>query len=167
MIIVEGPDLAGKTRFCQDLQKHLGKRWQYRHLSRPGHDFPGYDTLMGNFVICDRFHISAPLYGLARGENPALSLTPAEYRRVQGKLMLRASVTVVLLPCAHAIAERWRVGEMYDLSTVLKARYWYRQFCSGALPAYPPAVDFLIDTTTFDGIDAYFKQIADLYYSRV
>lgn len=167
MIIVEGPDLAGKTSFCEALQKYVGGLWQYRHLSKPGPDFPGYTALMENFVICDRFHISAPLYGLARGENPAWSLTPLEYRQVQGQLMLRPSVTVVLLPCAYAIAERWREGEMYDLPTTLKARYWYAQFCNGVLPDYPPTVDFCIDTSSFAGIDNYLKQVADLYYSRV
>jgi thymidylate kinase len=166
MIIIEGPDLAGKTQFCAELLKRLPEPWYYEHLSRPDDGFPGYDALMNNYVIRDRFHISAPIYGLARGEDPQLSLTHDEHRRVNRMLVARPSVIVVLLPSAAAIKARWRDGEMYRLDQVLHARDLYERYCNGALKGYVPIVDWVIDTSTFDGIEEWYSKVINLRNGR-
>lgn len=127
MIIVEGPDLAGKSTLCKALKELATTPMQIHHLSRLQdwfHRYWDYVALMSKSVIADRFHISDPAYAAARGEL-SCKLDPEYARLVEAKLALLGAVTVLLLPSEADITSRWREGEMYDLQTVLRARSAY------------------------------------------
>ena len=132
MIIVEGPDLAGKSTFCDRLVKSMTS-WPYmvRHLTRlhEGHDrYWDYVQQMHPNIIWDRFFHSENVYCKARGDTPAISRF--NLRLLHAHTSLNAGYTVLLLPTEDVIRQRWRDGEMYDLDTVLRANYFYWEFAS-------------------------------------
>lgn len=143
MLIIEGPDLVGKTTFTQRAVKLLNSRgWPhvYRHLSRLPDSFDrywGYQRLASGQVVQDRFHMSEPLYELARGEEPGThGLDPDTYRFVDGMLRSMGAVTVVM--CADPehvddlLVSRWRDEEMYHKDLVRDVNYEYHKVACNA-----------------------------------
>lgn len=133
MIIVEGPDLAGKTTFCEELVKELNfnrnQAWVYQHMTRlpPAWNYHrDYMKLYSDNVIMDRFHMSEPAYASARGDQSGLD--HLAYQMLDGELISRGAVQVVIIPSDEVIRARWGRDEMYTLDTVLACAAKYREF---------------------------------------
>lgn len=157
MIIIEGPDLAGKTTLCKELVKRIPGSI-YQHLSRLPEDFDVYHGHVGLMpmghprVIQDRLYMSEVAYGnVCRGST---KIDTETYRLLDAHARLVGAVHVLLLPDSATIKERWRENEMYDLNTVLKVCDEYERIAT--LPAVD--IDF-IDPQSID-------DIVDLWYQR-
>lgn len=100
MLIVEGPDMIGKTTLCEALIKRLNalgyplipqhfgllpKGWNY---------YADYLPFMNARTVMDRFILSEVVYGnVLRGST---QLDPETYRMLDAQLRLQGSVTVVI-----------------------------------------------------------------------
>ena len=131
MLIIEGPDLAGKTTLAHNLIKRLnvqGLPHVYSHLSRlpdSFHRYWGYTQFMGRYLVQDRFHMSEPVYAKMRGDES--ELTPYLYALVDAKLKLSCGFTVMLYMMDDSmVLGRWRDGEMYRLEQVLEVNGMYK-----------------------------------------
>jgi len=128
MIIVEGPDLAGKTTLCERILEHMhrhGYPYVPRHLSRLPYCFlwQHYYNLISPFVVQDRFHLSEIPYAKVRGDVPILDSW--SYQIVDGWLKSVGAVQVVLIPTPEVLEARWRKDEMYTLEQVQEVRANY------------------------------------------
>lgn len=140
MIVVEGPDLAGKTTLCQELFTRIprvtGRAPMVRHFTRPPGQFDqywGYVSCVQRDVIMDRFHMGGVAYRAMDCEHTAL--TPLCYELVDAAVSQAGGVVVVLCPSARVIEDRWKQlagtgrREMYSLEQVLRVRDKYREIC--------------------------------------
>jgi len=152
MLIIEGPDLVGKTTLAKRIAampQMQGEGMTYRHLSRlpEGFEFPWqYLTLASSRTIYDRFHMSEPVYATARGDQT--DLCPEAYRIVDGHLAMLGAYTVVITAHSSLIKERFAgraESEMYNLDIVLKANQLFSELvtrdASSELVAYEPRFD--------------------------
>lgn len=135
MLIIEGPDLVGKTTLARELVRKITERGHphvYHHLSRLPDSFDrywGYYRLASPFVVQDRFHMSEPLYAWARGDEPGkYGLTPERYRQVDGMLRLVGAFTVVLFAADPVILDQRfdKSREMYGLDLIRQVNFAYR-----------------------------------------
>lgn len=127
MLIVEGPDCAGKTYLCRELVKKL-PGWTYQHLSRLQDAFDrywGYVERTCGTVVQDRFHLSELAYARARGD--VTPLTEETYRLVDAEVRRAGGFTVMILPSDDLVRRRWDAGQMYQLPTVLRAAEAFRR----------------------------------------
>jgi len=107
MILLEGPDLSGKSTLAAELAAHRPKKVPFvttEHYGPPGPDpLNEYLTAVlrarqryrrdGTVTIFDRLHLGQPTYGVVcRGEKDGM-----EWRRLLERLML--SLGAVLVPC--------------------------------------------------------------------
>lgn len=134
MLIIEGPDLVGKTALAKRLEarhEFQDRGMIYRHLSRlpPGFDTPWqYRSLMGRRTIYDRFHVSEPAYCYARGEASS-QLSPEKVRLLDGWLRGLGAFTVLITADDDLLRERHAkraADEMYPVETVLRANEAFR-----------------------------------------
>jgi len=122
MLIVEGPDLVGKTTFCHLLLKRLNKEFQlghvYAHLSRLPEGFDGYHdhmALASTRLVQDRFHMSEIVYGLTlRGKSLVL---PETYRMLDGMLRQFATLTVVIVADHYLLRDRYCTSDRAEMFT--------------------------------------------------
>ena len=127
MLIIEGPDLVGKTtlagKFLEALPRHM-----YRHfgLLPPHFDyFHDYDIHSGHYFVQDRFHMSELVYGtVCRGQTP---ITPNLYRFIDAMLTLKGMITVVIcFEDPAMLKERYKERkEMYDVGQCLAVNSAY------------------------------------------
>ena len=128
MIIIEGPDCAGKTTLAQTLWSHprLQERgMEVQHLSRlpTGHDREHhYIARMNVNGIFDRFHYSELAYAKARGDAEIL-LTPAKFKSVERALNSTFAAFKILLTIStrDILERRWTKSEMYSQDIVWAA----------------------------------------------
>lgn len=140
MLIVEGPDLVGKTTLCNAMLK---KWWDnprtygsypiiYAHFSRlpaSWHYLKSYMPYITRYTIMDRFHISELCYGeVTRGKT---SLTPGYLRILEAMLALAGSYTVVITAEEAWLKQRYEKlvaegrDEMFKLDQVLTVNKAY------------------------------------------
>lgn len=133
MLIVEGPDLVGKTTFCRALVRRADERGLfpaiYHHLSRlpstwdPERD---YLPLVSPFVVQDRFHLSEIVYGhVTRGESflaPGTASFIDETNARQGGMTL-----IFCAPDPAFIVEQHqkRGDQMFPLEKILEVNEMY------------------------------------------
>lgn len=130
MLIVEGPDLVGKTTLCKKLvgSKELHDLgYIYKHFSRLPENFGyywGYLEHMAPRSVQDRYHMSEIAYAYARGEQQS-PLSPLCYRMVDGYLRTIGAFTVVITADHRLLESRYdkkrHDDEMYDKEKVLLA----------------------------------------------
>ena len=177
MLIIEGPDLAGKTTLAKALCERPLLRdagYVYQHLSRLPSGFQAvqYLQMAAPMTVRDRFHMSEPCYSYARGDKPRLTLE--EYRYVDGALRSLGAVTVVVLPSEELIAERYvtrAVLEMYPLDKVLRAREAFENMVTGRPICgrqWDPDFDLVVrcDNTLPFPDEGVQRAILDLYATR-
>lgn len=123
-IILEGPDLAGKTTLAKRLAKET--RLPIFHKGPPQQE-PLFEYEPQSFPpgIYDRFHLGEVVYGpILRGGS---GLAPAQLLHVQKFLESRGAITVVLLPSFETITERYKaIGDdmlSFDQITDAYVRY--------------------------------------------
>jgi thymidylate kinase len=117
LIILEGPDLAGKSTLTREIADeiirvtgvtavlmHKGPPDDRHILEQYELDLRDYDPGMTD-VICDRWHVGETIYGpLLRGEN---RLTTPMLRHVNMFLESRGAVTVYVNPGRETLNTRW------------------------------------------------------------
>ncbi len=134
MLIIEGPDLVGKTTLAHKAIRLLNDAnfpHVYHHLSRLPKAWKrdaamNYRRLATPYVVQDRFHMSDPLYAELRGEPPVLS--PSEYHELDGFLHFMGVYQLTIVADEELIVERYEKHaqrEMYRLEDVLRVNKLY------------------------------------------
>ncbi|MHC4606860.1 MAG: hypothetical protein ACYTAF_07965 [Planctomycetota bacterium] len=133
MLVVEGPDLVGKTTLCGKLAEHLeecyGMPTRYAHLGREaaGWGPTEYASVVLPRTICDRLHMGDVVYGQTLLREGTIS--PEDYLRVDAAVRLAGGLVVLLDadPSSYdeilALKQR---EEPFDDATLREAahRYW-------------------------------------------
>lgn len=133
MIILEGPDLCGKTTLARALLKRLHSEEGYRkfgpypaiyeHFDAPPTSwcFPkSYFPHIKRYSIHDRFHISELCYGvITRG---ASRLEPRGVRIVDALLALVGSLTVVITLKDAFLVQQWESKSRDEMFTLEQVR---------------------------------------------
>lgn len=158
MIVIEGPDLAGKTTLATALYQRIVKEERachpvVRHLTRPEKHFDfywGYRQMIQRDVIMDRMHMSHVVYRHVGDERHGLD--PIRYRMVDAEIARVGGLVVVLAPQPDIVADRYDMlvaagrREMYDRDYCVRvAAEYHRLACARvietAVGVYRPAVD--------------------------
>lgn len=103
LIIVEGPDKAGKTTLCREIAERFG--YDYVHFGAPGPDpAKEYADFLLNLkkpTVCDRFLYGELVYGpLLRGKSIITPLQKTVLERLcrfRGALLIHASTSLELI----------------------------------------------------------------------
>lgn len=140
MIVLEGPDMAGKTTLATELFKRIvamkTRHPMVRHFTKVQHHFDkywGYRECCQRDVILDRFHLSHVVYRDV--EDVEHHLTPLRYELVDAEISRMSGLVVVLAPPASTIEDRWVKNprpEMYDKAHALKVADRFHWLASGA-----------------------------------
>lgn len=185
MLILEGPDLVGKTTLAKKIVAEAHKIHipaSYTHFSRlPAcWQFPtSYRHYVSRYGVCDRFHMSEIAYSEARGDSR--KLTAEGYRLVDTWCRLQGSVTVLIRARPGVISARYARKsnsreEMYKDSVIERANDIYGQIAERTYRGRDnERIQADID---FDWIaedvdiypaedDAFVRAIVDLWYKRV
>jgi len=130
MILIEGPDMVGKTTLAKELAVELDTH-VYQHLSKPPASFHptiGYIDLASRYSVRDRFHISQAVYARVTGRDT--SFTP-EANLLVGAHLRMLGVFTVILTCDDCQLEKrfakLEDRELYDLETILKANNTFKE----------------------------------------
>ena len=147
MLVIEGPDMVGKTEFVTALvmrAKGLGIELERDKFgmaeSAPGAMMPALEARVRPGVVSDRCWLSEVVYGVAcsgRGRPP--SITPADHERAERLMSAAGGMMVVFgaTPRAYGdlVAEHHARGEAYSPSDCALANNMYTFVgCSGKLP---------------------------------
>lgn len=151
MLVIEGPDMVGKTEFVTALlarARELGinlKRDKFgMDESAPGAMMPALEARVRPGVVSDRSWISEIVYGVAcagRGRPP--SITPDDHERAQ-RLMESAGGMVVVIAATQTaysklIEQHHSRGEAYSPEDCASANSMYSFVgCTGSLPHWLP-----------------------------
>lgn len=103
LIIIEGPDKAGKTTLAKQIEERLGYR--YVHFGAPGKDpAQDYADFLLNLkepTVCDRFLYGEKVYGpMLRGKS---LITPLQFTvlerlcRLKGAFLIKASTPIEIV----------------------------------------------------------------------
>lgn len=141
LIILEGPDLAGKTTLARRLEMYLSAKYgdhtiRVLHRGPPiQHPLDEYVTPLIHYrpgnrkhVICDRWHVGEVVYsGIL---NRATKMTPAVYRYVEAFLKARGAVVVHVNSDVATLNTRYdeRGDDRQSLDTIIHASGVYRGF---------------------------------------
>lgn len=140
LIILEGPDGAGKTSFAQQILDHLALRYDgtvtMRRAGPPTHHpldeyvtpLLDYEPGGSEHVICDRWHLGEWVYPRVKGRPTRMDRPVLNY--VEAFLRTKGAVTVVLNPSAAVLQDRVyhrgddyvRVGELPALHDAYSAK---------------------------------------------
>jgi thymidylate kinase len=135
MLIIEGPDLCGKTTLCNALLKRLWENPKkygnypavYEHFSRlpPSWRYPkSYLPFIKRYSVMDRFHLSELCYGrVTRG---GTHLTANCVRFLDAQLALVGSYTVLITTSDDFLKAHWGRDEMFTLDQVLAVNKMYK-----------------------------------------
>ena len=129
MIIIEGPDCAGKSTLAKKIvelsEKTTTPRWGIHYSVPPANsNVEAYAGLWSKHFVCDRFHASEIVYSKFQDNRQSLFSCAEEYNSVDLAIALK-SVCVAIIPSEETIRKRWRDGEMFTLEQVLEARQRY------------------------------------------
>lgn len=132
MLIIEGPDCAGKTTLAKKFVNLLGRYlpYIYQHLSRlpKGWSLHEYFDLIYLCRVQDRFHISEPLYAQMRGDTSLFQFGDAFQKAIEARLASVGALTVILLPSDSCIKNLWKPDQMYTLDQTLHIAALYREY---------------------------------------
>lgn len=182
MIVIEGPDLAGKTTLATALFKMIsaesGRDPMVRHFTKVTKTFDkfwGYKNCIQRDVILDRFHLSDVVYRAAQSERH--DLTPFKYELIDAEITRVGGVVVVLVPSDELMEDRWNAlppsrTEMYSLEQNLKIRALFEitatlgrvQNVDGEI--YAPKIDNYFTFGHDLDVDAMARSIMNLWVSR-
>jgi len=181
MIVIEGPDLAGKSTLAEALFKRVvanGHRHpMVRHFTKVQPHFDkywGYQSCVARDVIMDRFHMSHVVYRHA--EDVEHELTPLRYELVDAEVSRVGGIVVLLAPAPELIVKRWealRRDEMYPLDHVLKVATHFTELAFRGLietrtGIYKPKIDmtFTREVEVDQMVDQMVVQIVRCWLQR-
>lgn len=127
MLIIEGPDLVGKTTLAKKLRDEL--LGDYFHFGPLTDDFDfihGYAQFVKPNRIMDRFHLSEIAYGRAcRGRT---RVGEFELRAIEGYLKFKGCMTVLVTTSTEAkyrahLSRHWTAKEMFGRDDLI--RVWH------------------------------------------
>ncbi len=140
MIVLEGPDLAGKSSLAEELFQRFKKLAfdmppMVRHFTKVPETFDkywGYRRCVQRDVIIDRFHMSHIAYRLMDGGHH--DLTPFKYDMVDAAITNVGGIVVVLCPSRGVIDRRWdemptERKEMYTREQTQRVRGIFEEIC--------------------------------------
>lgn len=145
MLIIEGPDLVGKTTLCKEVVTELNRLgWphSYRHFGRMPSCWEEdpvrlYRLSMSPYTVQDRFHMSEVVYAIVEGPSRKPHLGPSSFEMVDRELRNHwEGYSVVVTADPQLLRDRYEelVGngreEDYDIDGVLRANELYREICS-------------------------------------
>lgn len=156
LIIVEGPDGAGKTTLAKKIVAATGA-W-YRHASKPvrhpmiEYTYPVEDALGGNSagLVCDRWHLGEMIYGpLYRGK---AGLTETQFAAVEEYLTERGAVVVLCTGTTRQLVQRLQDrGEEVHPTFRQEIRAWDDMAAKTRLPVIRSLVG--METPAWEVID--------------
>lgn len=158
MIVLEGPDLVGKSSianalFQNEVLQELG--YIIAHFSRlpVGWRWEWYADRASTRLIQDRFHMSEMMYAKLNGKDPCM--TPEQYRIVQETLVDWYDLfTVVITASEDLIAERYTpraAEEMFSLEQILDVNNAYIEAVND--PMYQVNKHIHVDVTNPNALD--------------
>ena len=139
MLIIDGPDMAGKTTLAHALLKRLWENPKkygnyaavYEHFSAlpPSWQYPkSYLPFIKRYSVMDRFHLSELAYG--RVTRADTMLTNQAVRFLEGQLACVGSMTVLITLSDDFLKKQWEAkasrGEMFTLDQVLRVNQMYK-----------------------------------------
>lgn len=120
LIILEGPDLSGKTTLAERLVTYLGAKFSRSsvtliHRGPPrSHPLNEYVTPLldyrpdsGQHIICDRWHLGEMIYPAVMGRKT--QMTPGVFQYIEWFLRSRGALIVKLVPPWNELEERYEV----------------------------------------------------------
>lgn len=174
LIIVEGPDLAGKTTLVKKLARELSSA-QVLHRGPPTQhvlleyepDIERYSAKADEHIICDRWHIGELIYGpLMRG---SAQLTEPMRRHISMLLASRGAFTVYITPSDIELKRRYLAqgDDFVNLEQLLTVAQAYRHMPYPSQDTYvrrvaPPDPDYVISGATIAEVHAP-DRIVDTY----
>lgn len=169
MLIIEGPDLVGKTTLALALQKELANRRYchiYSHFTRLPATFDQYWDYLPHIradVVQDRFHMSRQAYGRQFHEQKLMS--SEELRLIDSKLRQVGAMTVVCVSTSDTFLEQQYLkkdrDEMYKLDGILGVNAKYRNIIDTREMDFDIVVDASKNWPT-----SYLNAILHLYLCR-
>lgn len=186
MLVVEGPDLVGKTTLCEELVARLNADgWAERTCGAPsarthfgplpdGWDYlGGYARLVRPGAVMDRFHWSERAYGGAlRGGS---KIDPRRTAIVDGLIHACGGMIVLVCPPFDAYAklldQRWTNREMFDKMQLELVRLRFMQMsnscdalhsCVGMTGFRSRLVNPAEDETWLSGVVTEYKKRTEL-----
>lgn len=155
MIVIEGPDLAGKTTLADALYQRITREERTRHpcqrrftrVEKHFDQYWGYRECCQRDVIVDRFHMSHVVYRAIGGETHTLD--PITYSMVDAAITSVGGIVVLIAPDPSVIAERYDLlqrHEMFDRTYILRVAALYTTIAMGCpidtgTGVYRPKVD--------------------------
>jgi len=170
MLIIEGPDLVGKTTLALKLQAELAAR-RYRHVYAHFTRLPvafdkywDYLPFIQRNVVQDRFYMSRIVYGRVF-RNQELC-TKLELRMLDGRISEVGGMTVVVTADDNFIRQQYAKkdrDEMYKLDGILKVNHEYARIIENDEMQY----DIRINVEDVTGWPStYTQQILEEYTGR-
>lgn len=132
MLIIEGPDLVGKTTLalaCQKILASKGYAHVYQHFTKLPEAFDQFLDYLPHIrrnVVQDRFHMSREAYGRALGNQAVNSLL--EIQLIDARIRMQGGMTVIVSASERFIRHQWQSkdrDEMYKLDDVIKVMKEY------------------------------------------
>jgi broad-specificity NMP kinase len=126
IIIIEGADGTGKTRYARALAKE--NKAGYLHKNKPQHDtwrdeyIKPLERFEDRTVVCDRWHVGEMIWPLLF-ERTSLFIDRAEYKRCcQVLACMGARVEILYRDPSDIKATLTKRGEIDQLDTVLRSQ---------------------------------------------
>ena len=137
MLLIEGPDMVGKTTLAHAIVAELAKRGKPASYMKFGMESRGkmsYEYLKNRinpWTVCDRMHWSESIYAIATGEVPSLSGTAMA--AVERRMDQIAGMLVVLIGGIPDYAQFTKGihtrGEDFNIETCVTVNSMYREVC--------------------------------------
>lgn len=133
LIILEGPDCAGKSTLAELILRYLFVKYprdtvELIHRGPPtGHPLDEYVVPLIDYrpntrhhIVCDRWHLGEWVYPIATGRKTYMDISTLNY--VEMFLASRGALTAILNPGVDAVMTRYRErGDALQSDTVIRA----------------------------------------------
>jgi hypothetical protein len=134
IVIIEGADGTGKTRYARALAKD--NKAGYQHKNKPKHDtwldeyVTPLDRFAGRPVICDRWHVGEMIWPVLF-ERTSLFTDRADYEKCcQVLASMNARVEILYRDPSDIKATLMKRGEIDQLDTVLRSQDMFIELAS-------------------------------------
>ncbi len=183
MLILDGTDNVGKTTLCNKLAVLANEmkpfnevKFKVNHMTRPDEDFnffTDYKTLMGQYIIQDRFHFGAIAY------HNLCPYNQDQLKFIESWLYRLGSMIIIVHPTSQFYYKtRLNVSrrkEMFDVETIIRAYHRYDDIVlecleSGMRTSFDEViyVDLNVDGDIVSTADEpHLKAILEVWFDRI